>query len=69
MHVCFCVFVYLVALVVKNPPANTGDTRDMSLIPGSERSPGVRNASHFSILAWGMPRAEEPGGLLSTEPP
>ena len=28
------------ALVVKNPPANAGDTRDMSLIPGSGRSPG-----------------------------
>ena len=23
----------------KNPPANAGDTRDMGLIPGSERSP------------------------------
>ena len=29
-----------VALVVKNPPANVGDTRDVSSIPGSERSPG-----------------------------
>ena len=29
-----------VALVVKNPPANAGGVRDMSLIPGSERSPG-----------------------------
>ena len=29
-----------VALVVKNPPANAGDTRDASLIPGSGRSPG-----------------------------
>ena len=28
------------ALVVKNPPANAGDIRDMSLIPGSGRSPG-----------------------------
>ena len=28
------------ALVVKNPPANTGDVRDMSSIPGSGRSPG-----------------------------
>ena len=26
--------------VVKNPPANTGNTRDMSSIPGWERSPG-----------------------------
>ena len=29
-----------VALVVKNPPANAGDTRGAGLIPGSGRSPG-----------------------------
>ena len=28
------------ALVVKNPPANAGDTGDLSLIPGLRRSPG-----------------------------
>ena len=28
------------APVVKNPPANTGDRRDTSLIPRSGRSPG-----------------------------
>ena len=27
-------------LVVKNPPANAGDARDMGLIPESGRSPG-----------------------------
>ena len=27
-------------LVVKNPPTNTGDIRDMGSIPGSGRSPG-----------------------------
>ena len=26
--------------MVKNPPANAGDIRDIGLIPGSERSPG-----------------------------
>ena len=26
--------------MVKNPPANEGDIRDMGLIPGSGRSPG-----------------------------
>ena len=26
--------------MVKNPPANTGDIRNMSLIPGSGSSPG-----------------------------
>ena len=29
-----------VALVVKNPPANAGDVRDVGSIPGSGRSPG-----------------------------
>ena len=29
-----------VALVVKNPPANAEDIRDMGLIPGLGRSPG-----------------------------
>ena len=34
-----------VALAVKNPPANAGDTRDTGLIPGSRRSPGVGNGN------------------------
>ena len=29
--------------VVKNPPANLGEARDVSLIPGLGRSPGVGN--------------------------
>ena len=31
--------------VIKNPLVNTGDTRDGSLIPGSERSLGVENGN------------------------
>ena len=30
-----------VAIVVKNPPLNAGDTRDTVSIPGLGRSPGV----------------------------
>ena len=45
--------------VVKNRPTNAGDTRDSSLIPESEI------ANHSSILAWEIPRTEEPGGLQS----
>ena len=33
--------------VVKNPPANAGDTRDTGLIPGSKRSPGEGNDNPF----------------------
>ena len=32
-----------VVLVVKNLPANTGDSRDMGSIPGLGRSPGEGN--------------------------
>ena len=31
--------------VVKNPPANVGDTRDMGSTPGLGRSPGVGNGN------------------------
>ena len=34
-----------VAQLVKNPPVNAGDTRDVGLIPGSGRSPGVGNGN------------------------
>ena len=54
-----------VALVVKNPPANAGDTRDVGLIPGSENTLEGGMATHFSILAWKIPGIEEPGELQS----
>ena len=57
-----------VAQVVKNLPANAGDARDMDSLPGSGRSPGVRNGTHSSILAWRIPRTEEPGALQSMVP-
>ena len=36
-----------VALVVKNPPVNAGDVRDVGLTPGLERSPGGGNDNPF----------------------
>ena len=55
-----------VALVVKNPPANAGDVRDLGSIPGSEDPLEKEMATHSSILAWRIPWTEEPGGLQST---
>ena len=55
--------------MVKNPPANAGDARDMSSIPGLGRSPGGEMATHSSILAWESPWTEEPGGLQSMGSP
>ena len=44
--------------MVKNLPACVGDTRDMSLIPGLERSPGVGNGYpiQYSSLENSMDR-------------
>ena len=38
-------------LVVKNPPANAGDIRDVGSIPGSEDPLEKEMATHSSILA------------------
>ena len=49
--------------VVKNSPVNIGDTGDLGLIHVLGRSPGVRNDTHSSILAWKIPWMEESGRL------
>ena len=47
--------------MVKNPPANAGDTGS---IPESGQSLEEGMASLPSILAWRIPGTEEPGGLV-----
>ena len=46
--------------MVKNPPANAGDTRDLGSIPGLGRSPGVRNGNllQYSCLENSMDRGD-----------
>ena len=56
------------ALVVKNPPANAGDTREAknmgrSLSREDPLAEGM--ATHSSSLAWRIPWTEEPAGLQS----
>ena len=48
-------FASLVALMVKNLPANTGDTRDWGSIPGLGRSPGVGNSNLLQYSCLGNP--------------
>ena len=50
------------ALVVKNPPANAGDVRDMGSIPGLERSLG---GGHDNPLQYSC--LENPSGQRSLE--
>ena len=49
---------FLGGAVVKNLPASAGDIRVMGLIPGSRRSPGVRNGNplQYSCLESSMDR-------------
>ena len=53
---------FLVAQLVKNPPAMR-ETRARSLGWEDPLEKGL--ATHSSILAWRIPRTEEPGGLQS----
>ena len=52
------IWAFLVGSVVKNSPANEGDV-------GQEDPLEKEMATHFNILAWGVPWTEEPGRLQS----
>ena len=55
-----------VVLMVKNPPANAGDARDVSLIPGSGREGYLEKemVPQCSILAWKIPWEKGPRGAI-----
>ena len=71
MYVCVYIYIYIHTHThiyiyisfpggswVKNPPANVGDVRDASSVPGSERSPegGHGNPLQYSCLENPMDR-------------
>ena len=41
--------------MVKNPPTNAGDARDVGLIHGSEDPPEKEMTTDSTILAWEIP--------------
>ena len=51
--------------VVKNPPANAGDTEDWVRSLAQEDLLAEDMATHSNILAWRIPWTEEPVGLQS----
>ena len=63
MYMCVCIYMgFPGGSVVKNPPTNAGDVRDVGSIPGSGRSPEVGHGNpRSSILACKIPSTEEPG--------
>ena len=48
--------------MVKKPPANAGDIRDMGLIPGLERFSGE---GHIILYYYCLENPKEPRGLWS----
>ena len=52
-------------LVAKNLPASAGDSRDVDLIPGSGRSPGVGNRNSLQSLPG---KSHEKGSLVGCSP-
>ena len=59
------IWAFQVAIVVKDSTANAGDTRDAASIPGLGFLFPLEEemVSHSSILAWKIPKTEEPGRL------
>ena len=55
-----------VALVVKNPPANSGDIKDTGLIPGLCQEVPLEEclATHSIILAWRISWTEACQGMV-----
>ena len=49
----------------KESACNAGDTGDGAQFPGQEYPLVKGMATQSSILAWKIPRTEEPGGLQS----
>ena len=48
--------------MVKNPPVNAGDLRNMRLIPGSGRSPGPGRGNPFQYSCLENPMDESQEG-------
>ena len=63
MHIIllWCIYIYISVVcvpggsTVKNPPANAGDTGDVSSTPRSERSPGGGHGNPLQYPCLGKP--------------
>ena len=51
--------------MVKNPPANSGDTGGVGSVSGQEDPLEWEMTTYSSLLAWKIPWMEELGGLYS----
>ena len=53
--------------VVKNPPANAGDTRDVGSVPGLGRFAGVGNGNPLQYSCLGNPMDRRAGWTITLE--
>ena len=63
MRIVICLKIYKgchVVLVVKNLPANAGDSKDMDLIPGLGRTSGEGNLLKYSCRGNPIDRGANP---------
>ena len=58
---------YQVALVVKKPPANAGDVRDMGSIPETGKPLVEGMATHSTIFAWIIPWKRSLAGSIGSQ--
>ena len=54
--------------MVKDPPANAGDARDVGSVPRLRQSPGEGNGYPLQYSCLKIPWTEEPGGPQSMRP-
>ena len=64
-YICVYTLGFSGDTVVKNLPANPGDTRDTGSSVGCEDPLEKGMVTHSSILAWEIPWIEKPGRLKS----
>ena len=65
LHCSTIIWGFPGATVIKNPLANAADVRDEVQSLGWEDPLEEEMAIHPSVLAWSIPRTEQPGGLQS----
>ena len=67
MCVCVCVYVcvyiYIYMYIGSDGKESACNAGDPGLVPRSGRATGDGDGTHSSILAWRIPRTEEPSGL------
>ena len=63
LYLVFLLYGQIGGSMVKYPPANAGDSRDMGSVPGLGRSPGGGNGSPFQHSCLENPMDRGPLGL------